>query len=59
MKKKFLSLGTAFLIALSIGTQPLNVSASEMDSELQYEENDFEQIGYFTKYVFKDTLSLL
>ncbi|MBR6923721.1 MAG: hypothetical protein IKH50_04200 [Oscillospiraceae bacterium] len=45
MKKKFLSLGTAFLMALAVGTQPLNVSASEMDLGLQYEENDFEKAG--------------
>ena len=57
MKKKFLSLGTAFLMALAVGAQPLNVSASEMDAGLQYEEeNDFEKAGgLISKYYLSIT----
>ena len=45
MKKKVLVLGTAFLIALTIGTQPMNVFASDTNPGLQYEASDFEKAG--------------
>ena len=51
MKKKFLSLGTAFLMALAVGTQPLNVFASEKNVVLQYEDSDIERAtGLISKY---------
>ena len=51
MKKKFLSLGTAFLMALAVGTQPLKVFASEKNVVLQYEDSDIERAtGLISKY---------
>ncbi|WP_156036908.1 hypothetical protein [Ruminococcus sp. HUN007] len=51
MKKKILSLGTAFIMAVMAGTQPLNVFASELNTGLQYEESEFEKAeGLISKY---------
>ena len=55
MKKKFLSLGTAFLMALAVGTQPLNVFASEKNVVLQYEDSDIERA---TGLISKCSLSI-
>ena len=39
MKKKFLSLGTAFLIAVGVGLHPMVVSANTKKSELSFDNS--------------------
>jgi len=49
--KKVLGLCTATLMALAVGTQPMNVFASDTNPGMQYEESDFEKAaGLISKY---------
>ena len=50
MKKKILSLGTAFLIAVGVGLHPVVVSANTNNSELMYEENLLRTEGLISVY---------
>ena len=50
MKKKFLSLGTAFLIAIGVGLNPMVVSANTNNSELLVEDYSPRAEGLISVY---------